>query len=146
MCHSFLTHSSVDGHLDRSHVSWGPEPALDIEQSLPFALWFSLRCQRQRHLPSCWSRGPPSLLLRCVSGLWCKVGRFGGVLLAGRPPSALPLELFTYGCAPLCHISPTVWTLRLHQCWPCSKPHFNCRCDGNWPWCLPDVAFTMPPE
>ena len=105
MCHSFLIHSSVDGHLDRSHVLWGPEPALDIEQSLPFALWFSLRCQRQRHLPSCWSRGPPSLLLRCVSGLWCKVGRFGGVLLGGRPPSALPLELFTCGCAPLCHLS-----------------------------------------
>ena len=37
---------------------WCPEPALDTEQGLLFALWLSLPCQGQGLFPVCWSRSP----------------------------------------------------------------------------------------
>ena len=49
---------------------WWPEPALDIEQGLSFALWLSLPCQGQGLFPNCWSRGPQicflAVFLICV--------------------------------------------------------------------------------
>ena len=51
---------------------------------------------------------PPVLFLSCVSDLQCEVGGIGALPLGGKPLSIPPLELFTCGCALLCHLSPIV--------------------------------------
>ena len=40
-----------------------------------------------------------------VSDLWCKVGGIGALPLGEKPLSIPHLELFTCGCALLCHLS-----------------------------------------
>lgn len=47
-----------------------PEPALDIEQSLLFALWLSLSYQGSGLLPSGWSRSPQIHFWVVVQGRW----------------------------------------------------------------------------
>ena len=53
-----------------SLVLWWPEPTLDIEQGLLFALWLSEPCLVWGLLPSCWSRNPQIHFWAVVWGRW----------------------------------------------------------------------------
>ena len=80
-----------------------------------------------------------------TESLQCEVGGIGALPLEKKSLSIPSLELFTCECALLCHLSPTVWALRLQGWWHCSQPDFNSVYAGNWPWCLSGVIFTRPP-
>ena len=47
-------------------------------------------------------------------------------------------------CILLCHLSPSVWALRLHCCWHCSWHQLNCGYDSTGP-SVSDIVFIRPP-
>lgn len=88
-------------------VVWRPESALDVDQGLLFALWFSHPCWGPDLLPSCRSRGPQICFWAAVWGrqTWSTFTR--GELLT------VPLqEMSTEKCPLWCLLSPIV---RVHE-------------------------------
>ena len=115
---------------------------LDIDQGLPLALWLSLLCQGGvcSLVVVVEAAPPPNLFLGCISDLRCEGGRSGALPLGGKPLSIPPLELVTYGCPLLCHLSTVVQALRLHTS-HCFQPHLNHGHASSWP-CVSQMLIS----
>ena len=112
---------------------------LDIDQDLRFALWLSQLCQGGVRSLVVIVAVPQICFLAVF--LICSAREAEWSTPLGEQSLSIPsLELVTYGCALLCHLSPVVQALRLHT-WYFFQPRPNHGYASSWP-CVSQMLFS----